>query len=100
MSVYKVFFFFIGSSNYKEHPWNLWEFDQLPLGYWDDINNVTAFLDELVKHLNIKNLDDWYQVTKEQIEKTGYSSMLVLNFLYISIHFLLGTQWRTYSILK
>jgi hypothetical protein len=52
------------STVFAEHEWLPWKFTVVPTGYWVDPNNHRKFLDWVAKQLNIKEMKDWYNVTK------------------------------------
>src|SRR5689334_5535227 len=45
-------------------------------GYWKDFKNHREFFDILGKELEFKNLDDWYNITTEQIQNAGGHTLL------------------------
>ena len=49
-------------SAYPNYQWLPWKFNQTPKGYWKDIQNQRKCLDYLAKELNVKELDDWYNI--------------------------------------
>jgi len=61
---------------YPDYHWLAWKFDQVPKGFWDDESNVMESLKCLSTELDIKTLDDWYNVTVGQIQTMGCSSLL------------------------
>jgi hypothetical protein len=64
-------------SVYPQHLWCSWKFtDWLPNGYWKNEANVKEFLDWLGQHLNFKHMDDWYQITRKDIEQNGGNNLL------------------------
>ncbi len=40
----------------------------MPRGYWDDIDKVREGIEWAGKRLGVKNLDDWYRVTFDQVQ--------------------------------
>jgi len=71
-----------GSSNalikslYPEHSWELHRFDKVPRGFWDFKNNQRTFMEWLGKQLKLKNMEEWYKVTQQDIESLGGSRLL------------------------
>jgi hypothetical protein len=56
---------------YSEHPWKILLF-KLPENFWENKENHRYFTDWLFKELQFKQMDDWYQINKEDIsEKNG-----------------------------
>ncbi len=60
------------------HDWDFHKFPQVPKGYWNDITNQRAFLDQLAKRLQITDQDGWYNVTQTTFKKYGASALLEL----------------------
>src|SRR5690349_21128292 len=54
-------------SIYPDHEWKLWNFKTVPQGYWEKTENQRAFFDRLSKTLGYECLEDWYNVTREDI---------------------------------
>jgi hypothetical protein len=44
---------------------------RLPKGFWKDVKNQRAFVEELASKLGITQLDDWYKVTTRQFVQHG-----------------------------
>lgn len=63
-------------SVYPEHDWLMWKFHKVPKGYWEDTANQRKFFDWLGKKLGYTHLDDWYNITKDQIDKHGGAGLL------------------------
>lgn len=47
---------------FPDFAWQFWRLDRTPKGFWNNDNNLRAYLDWLGERLNYKNLDDWYRV--------------------------------------
>lgn len=65
---------------FPNHPWNLWKFKKVPRGYWNSEKNQREFMDSLAKKLNLKEFDDWYQVSKDEIIEHGGGGLLKLKY--------------------
>jgi hypothetical protein len=69
-------------SIYPDHPWEASRFknvrpsDIKPYGYWTNIDNQRAFMEQLAKRLQIQHLDDWYEVKTEAVVKNGGMMLL------------------------
>jgi len=63
---------------YPEQKWLIWMFQQVPKGFWDSEENCREFLEWTSLQLNIdsKNVDNWYKVSKMDIERLGGSGMI------------------------
>src|SRR5690348_2737640 len=44
--------------------------------YWQDKTNQRIFFDQLANKLGIKSQEDWYRVTKKQVEDNGGQELL------------------------
>jgi very-short-patch-repair endonuclease len=61
---------------YKEYKWLPWKFIQIPIGYWEDINNNINFMNWLFTELKYKTMEDWYNLNIDIINYhtgTGFS---------------------------
>ncbi len=45
-------------------------------GHWGNINNLRTFFDSAAPQLNIKELKDWYFVSKQQVIQCGGGGLL------------------------
>eukprot|EP01114_Cavostelium_apophysatum_P016893 TRINITY_DN4898_c1_g1_i1.p1 TRINITY_DN4898_c1_g1~~TRINITY_DN4898_c1_g1_i1.p1 ORF type:complete len:482 (+),score=101.22 TRINITY_DN4898_c1_g1_i1:85-1530(+) len=62
---------------FPEHPWKIWRFDSVPNGYWSDRKNHRAFMEDLLlRELNLKDQEEWYQVSERDIFNFGGIGML------------------------
>lgn len=50
------------TSLYPQHTWRAWKFSQVPSKFWCTKDNQLRYFAWLGEQLNIKNLDDWYNV--------------------------------------
>ena len=53
------------TSVYPNQNWLPWKFNQAPKGYWNDENNVKQYINWLGDKLNIKTMEDWYNVSQK-----------------------------------
>ncbi len=44
--------------------------------FWNDISNQKRFIDEIGKHLNITNKEEWYKLTSATLVQYGGSQLL------------------------
>ena len=58
-------------SVYPEHNWMPWKFGHAPKGFWEKHENQREFFDWLGNQLGYHSMDDWYNVTQEDIHKHG-----------------------------
>ena len=52
------------SDVYPEYEWLPWKFTHVSPNYWQDVKNQKQFMDWAGKELKIKNIEDWYNVTR------------------------------------
>jgi hypothetical protein len=52
---------------YPQHAWQPWRFTQVPLGYWNNMENQRAFFEWLRGELHIHSYEDWYHVSAAQV---------------------------------
>ena len=74
-----------------------WKFNQVPLNFWNDINNQKWYMDWLFKELGYESDEDWYKIKNKIIgKKYGWGLMdrynnspyQLLKILYPKIDFL------------
>lgn len=58
-------------SVYSEHNWELDRFKTKPSNYWKSKENQQKCFDSLMTRLGFKGMEDWYNVTFEDIHKNG-----------------------------
>jgi hypothetical protein len=53
------------STIYPEYDWLPWKFNEpCPPNYWESVNNQRKFIDWAGKQLSVKEMSDWYKVSK------------------------------------
>jgi hypothetical protein len=57
---------------YPEHDWKYWLFRKQPLEYWDSMENQRKFLEWVKEKLCITALDQWFDVSLDQLKHFGY----------------------------
>eukprot|EP00028_Trichosphaerium_sp_Am-I-7-wt_P015677 CAMPEP_0168513156 /NCGR_PEP_ID=MMETSP0405-20121227/3268_1 /TAXON_ID=498012 /ORGANISM="Trichosphaerium sp, Strain Am-I-7 wt" /LENGTH=240 /DNA_ID=CAMNT_0008531881 /DNA_START=45 /DNA_END=764 /DNA_ORIENTATION=- len=62
---------------FPKHNWEPFDFTRAPRYYWNDMNNQRNKLDAMAEKMNMKHLDDWYNVTWVKAERAGGSGLLV-----------------------
>jgi hypothetical protein len=50
---------------YPDYDWLPWKFAKCPHDFWDDPKNQRKFLEWAGKQLNIKEMNDWCQVSNQ-----------------------------------
>jgi hypothetical protein len=63
-------------SIYPEHYWMIWKFSIVPTGYWDKPQNRKEFVDWMGSEFGFTKLEDWYNITRNQIKEKGGSTLL------------------------
>jgi hypothetical protein len=48
---------------FPEQEWIPWKFVGCPKNFWEDVNNHKKFIEWLAIELNIKDMNDWYNVS-------------------------------------
>lgn len=56
-----------------------WKFLHSPKGFWEDKKNQRSFLDDLVKNLNLKKYENYYRITKKDVEENGGGTELIVH---------------------
>jgi 5-methylcytosine-specific restriction endonuclease McrA len=62
---YKHSMFDLLTKMYPEHKWTPWEINKVTVNYWEDESNRKKAVDWAGKQLNVKQLDDWYNVLQK-----------------------------------
>ena len=65
MKYYKNSHINLIKSVYPDYKWLPWKFNHVPRGYWKDENNIKEYMNWLSQKLNIKSMEDWYNVTQK-----------------------------------
>ena len=61
---------------YPEHEWMLWRFNIVPIGCWQNEKYRKDFFDWLGKHSSYTDMDDWYNITADNIYRNGGGMLL------------------------
>lgn len=56
------------SKAYPEHTWVFAKFKYIPRNTWKDTNNLRQFFENCKTPLQIKHLEDWYNIPRSQVE--------------------------------
>jgi hypothetical protein len=62
---------------YPEYEWLPWKFDMCPNNFWEDVKNQKRFLDWAGKELKIKEMSDWYKISKYVKNASFYNNRLL-----------------------
>jgi len=68
---------------YPEHDWELWKFDPIPKGFWDNQQNHKKFMDWVTKQLGITDMKDWYYIKHSQLIQ--YNALPLLGYYNNSV---------------
>lgn len=63
-------------SKYPNHNWLPWKWKPIPSKFWEAKENQTNFFNYLFHQLNFKSMEDWYEISSEQIRKFGGHGVL------------------------
>ena len=50
---------------YPEHPWEIWRFEQVSKGFWDNDENVKKFLLNLMEEKKLSSFAELYDLSYE-----------------------------------
>lgn len=56
---------------FPEYKWLTWKFTHVPSNYWKEAEHQRQFLDWVATQLNIKQWEDWYDITQHQLSDQG-----------------------------
>jgi hypothetical protein len=59
------------SSIYNDTTWQPWRFEHIPIGIWEDVENVQNFFEWIADELKIQSEDDWYRISAAEIASRG-----------------------------
>jgi len=60
---------------YPDYLWKPWLFSNVPSNYWNDENSLKSYLRWLAEQLQIKQMNDWYNVSTDDIDRLKGTSM-------------------------
>ncbi len=67
-------------SIYSNHHWQLWKFAQVLQGYWYDISHQRDYFDSLARDMNLQTFEQWYDITREDVEAHEGSDFLAVHY--------------------
>eukprot|EP01027_Heterolobosea_sp_BB2_P018850 GEZU01026495.1.p1 GENE.GEZU01026495.1~~GEZU01026495.1.p1 ORF type:complete len:840 (+),score=185.05 GEZU01026495.1:594-3113(+) len=67
---------------YPEHHWEVWRFQVLPRGFWENLKSQRQLFERIAHQLGIRSYEDWYSVTGEEIKKNHRGGAYLLNNCY------------------
>lgn len=59
-----------------------WNFNRVSKKFWSDSDNVNNFVKNLTSKLNIQKMEDWYNVSVEQMHEHGAAGLISRLSLY------------------
>jgi hypothetical protein len=68
---------------YPDYPWQIWRFEQVPKGFWNDMKNQRDFLNWFGKEMGILQQSDWYR-----IRVTDFAQRRGIDLLHMYRHFI------------
>jgi hypothetical protein len=60
------------SAVYPDHEWLPWKFEKTSKNFWDQPTNQRSFMEWAGKQLQIKDMNDWYKISKQVTSVTSY----------------------------
>src|SRR5689334_12993922 len=63
-------------SVYPQHNWMPWKFKRAPKGFWERLDNQLEYFNWLGNQLGYRSVDDWYNVTRDDIHRHGGQGLL------------------------
>jgi len=66
-------------SVFPEYNWQPWSFEKVHRHYWDESSNIQELMKWLTETLQIKHLDDWYNVSLSQLYHLGAKTAIERN---------------------
>jgi hypothetical protein len=76
LSRYNDSLFYLLSANYPEYDWKPWLFCKVPQSFWINKENQKKYLNWFAKKFNIKNLNDWYNISSKLFLKNGGGGLI------------------------
>ena len=76
------------TTTYPNYNWLLWKFHDDPPGLWNNDKNIHQYMDWLGQKLNIKQMEDWYQLSSEVLSFHDNYSILFFIFYFYFYSFL------------
>jgi len=67
---------------FPDYDWIPWKFYRVGNNFWDKQQNIDRYIEWLSKKLNIKKMEDWYDITGDLFEKNHGSSLLKKKYNY------------------
>jgi hypothetical protein len=67
------------TSVYPEHEWLIWKFVHIPKGFFQKQENCKKFFEWLGKKLGVKNFEDWYNISLQDVVKYGGKNLLLFH---------------------
>ncbi len=61
---------------YPSHHWEIWNFAQVPQGFWKEKEHQVQFFEAVQKQLKVSTLEDWYKVRASQVHALGGKGLL------------------------
>ena len=78
---------------YPEHDWDRSLASHLPHNYWRDSGNIIKYIDGIRQLFCIKNKEDWYRVSLQQIKSTKGGSIAKSGFFQALQHTYPDQKW-------
>jgi hypothetical protein len=63
---------------YNRTEWQEWRFNPVPDGYWNRMENRRQYFDWMMDQLEMKRMEDWYEIKSSDISEMGGTELLNL----------------------
>jgi hypothetical protein len=80
-------------SIYPEFQWQGWKFDKVKTHFWEETKNIDEFITWFSNQIGITKIDDWYNVSFDQIQKYGGEGYYG-DFIDRFRNYFIKKQWR------
>jgi len=65
--------------HYPNYDWQVWRFERVPPGFWNEAENVFKYLAFLMKEFDITKMEDWYKIKLTDVQDRYGSTLLHLH---------------------
>eukprot|EP00028_Trichosphaerium_sp_Am-I-7-wt_P012154 CAMPEP_0168524058 /NCGR_PEP_ID=MMETSP0405-20121227/10405_1 /TAXON_ID=498012 /ORGANISM="Trichosphaerium sp, Strain Am-I-7 wt" /LENGTH=320 /DNA_ID=CAMNT_0008546155 /DNA_START=66 /DNA_END=1025 /DNA_ORIENTATION=- len=79
LAMYKFSILRMLSSIFPFYNWKPWRFKGVPNGTWEEHDNIRMKLNDMGENLNVKQIDDWHDISTQDFKKQGFSMLGIFN---------------------
>jgi hypothetical protein len=84
--------------------WQMWRFEKVPHGYWDEIYNQRKYFDWLAERKDMKTPQEWYSLTDQDIIENGGNGLMINRYQgskYLALNAIYpDTHWQPWKFDK